>query len=588
MAERRIVEMSGRGVVCFISNYSWLDGFSFTGMRERYLNAFDRVWIDCLNGDKYKTGKLTPEGEPDPSVFSTEFNPEGIQVGTAIALLARTAAVPAVEKEEGQRDTGGTAVRFRHLWGKTKRQQLLETAARDGQSLYQQLKPPLELGLPFAPAQVDTGYLEWPLLPDLFPVFYPGVQTKRDDLVVDIDRERLVERMRQYFDPKVTDEEMGRICPRAMEDTPQYEAKTMRARLSKRGFLLQYVVRHYYRPFDVQWLYWEPEEDLLSRRSPGYFPQVFDGNMCIVSQHKPRRVWSRPQLIRSIGGLDLMDRGASCIPLLLKPTKDAEDLLASHEPKDPRSLANGSRLNISDPLVGYLARLGRAEDAPEVFYHTLAILHAPTYRIENSGALRQDWPRVPLPDSKGLLLASAALGRKIAALLDTGTPFDVGAPLGVPWVGQAPPLQKIGVPARVDGKALDETKDLALTAGWGHAGKGGITMPGKGRLTERDYTPEERDIILGDRTCDVYLNEVAYWKNIPLRVWEYTIGGYQVIKKWLSYREEKLLGRPMTKDEVRWVQEMARRIAAILLLEPALDENYRAVKAHTYEWPRSG
>ena len=49
-----------------------------------------------------------------------------------------------------------------------------------------------------------------------------------------------------------------------------------------------------------------------------------------------------------------------------------------------------------------------------------------------------------------------------------------------------------------------------------------------------------------------------------------------------------MLARPMTKDEVRWVQEMARRIAAILLLEPALDENYRAVKAHTYEWPKNG
>ncbi len=58
-----------------------------------------------------------------------------------------------------------------------------------------------------------------------------------------------------------------------------------------------------------------------------------------------------------------------------------------------------------------------------------------------------------------------------------------------------------------------------------------------------------------------------------------------MIKKWLSYREEKLLGRPMTKDEVRWVAEMAQRIAAILLLEPALDQNYLAVKAHTYEWP---
>ena len=56
MAERRIVDKTHQGIVCFISNYSWLDGLSHTGMRERYIEAFDRIWIDCLNGDKYKTG----------------------------------------------------------------------------------------------------------------------------------------------------------------------------------------------------------------------------------------------------------------------------------------------------------------------------------------------------------------------------------------------------------------------------------------------------------------------------------------------------------------------------------------------------
>ena len=66
MAERRIVETTGRGVVSFISNYSWLDGLSFTGMRERYLEVFDRIDIDCLNGDKYKTGKLTPRWQTRP------------------------------------------------------------------------------------------------------------------------------------------------------------------------------------------------------------------------------------------------------------------------------------------------------------------------------------------------------------------------------------------------------------------------------------------------------------------------------------------------------------------------------------------
>ena len=47
-----------------------------------------------MNGDSHETGKLTPDGEPDPSVFSTEHNREGIQVGTAIALLVRRATTP--------------------------------------------------------------------------------------------------------------------------------------------------------------------------------------------------------------------------------------------------------------------------------------------------------------------------------------------------------------------------------------------------------------------------------------------------------------------------------------------------------------
>ena len=112
MAERRIAK-TGQGVVCFISNYSWLDGLSFTGMRERYLEAFDAVRIDCLNGDKYKTGKVAPDGSPDPSIFSTEGDPVGIQVGTAIATLVRKANHAPAEE-----------VGFRHLWGQAKRQEL--------------------------------------------------------------------------------------------------------------------------------------------------------------------------------------------------------------------------------------------------------------------------------------------------------------------------------------------------------------------------------------------------------------------------------------------------------------------------------
>ena len=89
MAERRIAEKTGQGVVCFISNYSWLDGLSFTGMRERYLEAFDVVRIDNLNGDKYQDRQSTPpDGRTQRDqhlLHAKATRSPGIKVGTAIA-----------------------------------------------------------------------------------------------------------------------------------------------------------------------------------------------------------------------------------------------------------------------------------------------------------------------------------------------------------------------------------------------------------------------------------------------------------------------------------------------------------------------
>lgn len=568
MAERRITERTGKGIVCFISNYSWLDGLSFPGMREHYLEAFDSVTIDSLNGDKYKTGKLTPEGEPDPSVFSTPFNPEGIQVGTAIALLVST----------GQH--GGTnQVRFRHLWGRTKRAQLLEALDQPDALLYQSVTPALGLGLPFLPAQVEANYLAWPLLPDLFPVSFPGVKTSRDDVVVDIDRDRLVRRMSQYFDPQVSHDEMRRIAPRAMDSTPRFNAETTRDQLRRRGFLPQNIMRYYYRPYDLRWLYWEGETKLLDEKRAEYVPHVFAGNIFLFTTGRTRKGVVEPGVtVKHAMDLNCMDSGARGFPLYLK----REGLLAVGNDAD-RPL-----VNLSQQAERYILGVGASQQ--DLFYHCLSILHSSQYRQEHTDALRSNWPRIPLPASPDLLRASAQLGRQIAALLDTEM-----AVVGVTEGTIRHELRPLAVATRVGGGMLDPNgDDLAVQAGWGHGGNGGSVMPGRGHAVERFLTAEEQALIgattdevqalalLGSVTYDVYLNDIAYWRNIPRNVWEYTLGGYQVIKKWLSYREHGVLGRALTLDEVREVTNMARRIAAILLLEPQLDANYLAIKQATY------
>ena len=214
MAERRIAEKTGQGVVCFISNYSWLDGLSFTGMRERYLEAFDVVRIDCLNGDKHKTGKVGPDGSPDPSIFSTDGDPVGIQVGTAIATLVRKA-------DHEPADT----VNFRHLWGQAKPAELTATAETEPDALYEGIAPVLPLGLPFVRTAVSKHWFDWPALPDLFPVSFPGVKTSRDGFLVDVDLDRLKARVGDYFDTALSHEEIARRYPAAMKTTARFNAR---------------------------------------------------------------------------------------------------------------------------------------------------------------------------------------------------------------------------------------------------------------------------------------------------------------------------------------------------------------------------
>ena len=79
-------------------------------------------------------------------------------------------------------------------------------------------------------------------------------------------------------------------------------------------------------------------------------------------------------------------------------------------------------------------------------------------------------------------------------------------------------------------------------------------------------TSEDRAEALGKTTFDIHLNANAFWHNVPAAVWHYKLGGYQVLKKWLSYREQSILQRPSRPEEVQQFAEIARRIAAILMI----------------------
>ena len=624
MAERRIAEKTGQGVICFISNYSWLDGLSFTGMRERYLEAFDRVRIDNLHGDRI-ISEYAPDGRTSETVFALQGQSPGIKVGTSIALFSKLQnSLASAARHVQYRD-------FHQARAVDRREALLESLdAPDIDTGYSTLEPELRLGLPFVRTAVSEDWFDWPALPDLFPVSFPGVKTSRDGFLVDIDLDRLKARIADYFDPALSHEEIARRYPAAMKATAHFDPRAVREALLARGGPNEDdFVRFAYRPFDSRWLCWEADGGLLDRPRADYRPHVFEGNLWLEAREREAKEdFSRGTVVRHLA--DNFGSGlSSFFPLWFcdenigrerddSSPRNHESSLPDHAAHRIESNDDGPRHpgaappsqpvrrvgsddnrprnhpNLSGAARRYLEQIGLS--AEDLFHHVLAVLHDPAYREANAGALRMAWPRIPLPgwskpgngtsSSAGVspaterspalpdreaaeaaqaLAKSAARGRELAALLDPDTPVP-----GVTSGSLRPEIATIAVPATTDGRNMTGG-DFALTAGWGHYGVGDAVMPRQGRIVERAFTPEESAAVddalsaLGQTTFDVYLNGRACWRNVPAAVWRYKLGGYQVLKKWLSYRERGIFGRPLHPEEVQHFTDTARRISAILL-----------------------
>ncbi len=206
----------------YISNFSYLADPSFVVMRQRFLQEFDRLWFDCLNGDSRETGKLTPEGNPDPSVFSTQYNKEGIRVGTTIGLMVR--------KDVRNKNID---VYFRHFWGVSKREQLLDSLNnQDFDDFYQVSKPEQSNRYSFRPSDVSSQYLAWPKLTDLCKEPPSnGLMEKRGGALIDIDKSSLETRIKMYYDTSITWEELKTLKTGLTEDAARFDAKKARIKI---------------------------------------------------------------------------------------------------------------------------------------------------------------------------------------------------------------------------------------------------------------------------------------------------------------------------------------------------------------------
>lgn len=594
LAERRIAEMSRRGVISYISSYSYLSDPSFVVMRKRFSEEFDYGWIDCLNGDSRETGKLTPTGQPDPSVFSTAYNREGIKLGTAVGLF--------VKKGE---ETGPLHIRYREFWGAEKRQRLLESLDHDGSfnAQYDELNPVKGNWFSFRPSSANKSYKDWPAVVE-FAEAEPisGLQEMRRGALMAYDDQTLAENMTTYFDKETHWDTFAALGTALSRNAGRFNPAKTRAKLQKAESFDPARIRKYsLYPLDNRWCYHSSVRPLWNEPRPELIAQKPDHEpFFIVRRFAERPKEGRPAAVTTaLPDYHLLRPNAVAIPMRLRKGAPPENsgaqasIVFGHEETTTANLSKDAR--------EYLASLTKADpDADDelsraIWRHALAIIYAPAYLKEHGPGIRAAWPRVPLPATLSLLQQSAELGAQVAALLDPEIPV-----LGVTTGKLRRELPLLG---RITGPKDGLT--LAVTAGWGHyQKKRDIVMPGKGRVKERKLSQEEEAAIAdgaddlgipaatikalwGDKTLDVYLNNDVYWSNVPKAVWIYTIGGYLVLKKWLSYREKGVLGREITKDEAREFTHIVRRIAALILLEQHLDANYAAIAEQIYAWPQA-
>lgn len=387
--------------------------------------------------------------------------------------------------------------------------------------------------------------------------------------IIDTDRAALEQRLTVYFsaaDFEAAQKVSGEIAtPRA-----RYDPKKVWSVLKEAGhFRKEAIVPFLAFPFDRRYIYYVPSDKWLNEARPDFWRNSAN-NEWLITVPEPRKVsetW--PVYSTELVNLHVHERGSVVFP---RETR-GDDLLSDRD----ANIQEAAWRILSDHfgLPGE-----RRDDAARAFVGKLfrvacAILHAPSYQAEHKSALSADWAHLPVPKDGLLLDRLAAAGEQVTFLLDAGGAANevIRSVLGDDRV------RALGALKRTDGKQV-RPEDLKIDVTyWGG---------GKGRWKPRLFLSEELpapefETAWGERTGDLYLNDTAYFANVPELVWAYQLGGYPILKKWLGYRQaDRRDGKPLTDDERRWFREVIQRIPALLALRPRLDGLYQEAVANAF------
>jgi predicted helicase len=191
------------------------------------------------------------------------------------------------------------------------------------------------------------------------------------------------------------------------------------------------------------------------------------------------------------------------------------------------------RPNLDAGLLSKLRHFYGKESTPEdLFHYVYAILQDPTYREKYSAFLKMDFPKVPLTTDRDLFGEMAKLGKRLVGL------------------------------HLLDSHELDPP----IVQFWGEGNNHVVRRKSEGFRYEEQ---SERK----------YINRTQYFHPVPLELWEYQVGGYQVLRKWLKDRKD----RELTTDEIRTYCHIVTALRKTIDIQEELDALYPRVEENIIE-----
>ena len=230
------IERAGVGVSGLITNHSFLDNPTMRGMRWNLLNSASHVWLLDLHGNSTKQ-EQPPNGGEDANLFQ-------IKQGVAISLSIRVPGKDVISQ-----------AKHHELWGSRHSKEAWLAANRVGLHEWRPLEPTPDLYL-FIPqsGSLKSEFEAWPRLPDAMPINGAGYITARDNLVIDFDREVLIDRVREFSASRRDDESLLKAFDVA--DKKGWDVRRARVEL-KHVDVPKRVIKTNYRPFDTRWIFFD-------------------------------------------------------------------------------------------------------------------------------------------------------------------------------------------------------------------------------------------------------------------------------------------------------------------------------------------